>query len=109
MITVEVAYALPDEQKILSLQVEEGCTAYEAVIKSGIVKLFPQIDVENDPMGVFGKALRDPKKEVLNAGDRVEIYRPLIADPKEARAKRAAKMKAQKEKEKAQQTAGGQA
>lgn len=97
MITVEVAYALPHEQKIIALQVEEGTTAWEAVVKSGIAGIFPQIDVDNDPMGIFGKALRDPKKEVLKAGDRVEIYRPLIADPKEARAKRAAKMKAQKE------------
>jgi putative ubiquitin-RnfH superfamily antitoxin RatB of RatAB toxin-antitoxin module len=100
MITVEVAYALPHEQKIVALQVEEGCTVYEAVIKSRIAEMFSQIDVENDPMGIFGKAVRDPKTTVLNAGDRVEIYRPLIADPKEARAKRAAKMKAQKEKEK---------
>lgn len=97
MITVEVAYALPTEQKILSLQVEEGCTVYEAVIKSRIADQFPQIDVEQDPMGIFGKAVRDPKHTVLKAGDRIEIYRPLIADPKAARAKRAAKMKAQKE------------
>lgn len=100
MITVEVAYALPHEQKIIALQVEEGTTAWEAVVKSGITGIFPQIDVDNAPMGIFGKALRDPKKEVLKAGDRVEIYRPLIADPKEARAKRAAKMKAQKEQAK---------
>ncbi|GGB99441.1 UPF0125 protein [Marinobacterium zhoushanense] len=96
MITVEVAYALPHEQKIVAVQVEQGCTAYEAVIKSRIAEVFSQIDPDNDPMGVFGKAIRDPKKEVLKAGDRVEIYRPLIADPKEARAKRAAKLKAQK-------------
>jgi len=97
MITVEVAYALAHEQKIVAVQVEEGCTAYEAVIKSRIAEQFTQIDPENDPMGVFGKAMRDPKKEVLKAGDRVEIYRPLIADPKAARAKRAAKLKAEKE------------
>jgi len=50
-------------------------------------------------MGIYGKAIRDPKTTVLKEGQRVEIYRPLIADPKEARAKRAAKMKAQKEAE----------
>ncbi|KEA64989.1 UPF0125 protein yfjF [Marinobacterium lacunae] len=99
MITVEVAYALPHEQKIIAVQVEEGCTAYEAVIKSRIAEVFSQIDPENDPMGIFGKAIKDPKKEIMKAGDRIEIYRPLIADPKEARAKRAAKLKAQKEKE----------
>ncbi|MBV1789005.1 RnfH family protein [Marinobacterium sp. D7] len=99
MITVEVAYALAHEQKIVAVQVEEGSTAYEAVIKSRIAETFNQIDPEKDPMGIFGKAIKDPKKEMLKAGDRVEIYRPLIADPKEARAKRAAKLKAQKEQE----------
>ena len=97
MITVEVAYALPSEQKIIALQVEEGSTAFEAVAKSRIAELFPQIDINSDPMGIFGKAIKDPKTQVLNAGDRIEIYRPLIADPKEARAKRAAKAKAAKE------------
>ena len=96
---VEVAYALPTEQKIISLTVPDECTVYEAVIKSGITDLFPQIDPENDPMGIFAKAINDPKETILKEGQRVEIYRPLIADPKEARAKRAAKMKAQKEAE----------
>lgn len=99
MIEVEVAFALPDEQKIITLQVEDGCSAYDAVIKSGIIELFPQIDPDSTPMGIFGKAIRNPAEVVLKAGQRVEIYRPLIADPKEARAKRAAKMKAQKEAE----------
>jgi len=97
MITVEVAFALPKEQKIISLQVEDDCTAHDAVIKSGIVALFPEIDPDHAPMGVFGKAIRNPQEYVMRDGDRVEIYRPLIADPKEARAKRAAKMKAQKD------------
>ena len=96
---VEVAYALPTEQKILTVQVPDECTAYEAVIKSGIIDLFPQIDPDKDPMGIFAKPIKDPKTELLKEGQRVEIYRPLIADPKEARAKRAAKMKAQKEAE----------
>lgn len=97
MITVEIAYALPSEQKIIALQVEEGSTAFEAVAKSRIAEIFPQIDINSDPMGIFGKAIKDPKTQVLNAGDRIEIYRPLVADPKEARAKRAAKAKAAKE------------
>jgi len=97
VITVEIAYALPSEQKIIALQVEEGSTAFEAVAKSRIAEIFPQIDINSDPMGIFGKAIKDPKTQVLNAGDRIEIYRPLIADPKEARAKRAAKAKAAKE------------
>ncbi|MDO6563225.1 RnfH family protein [Amphritea sp. 1_MG-2023] len=97
MINVEVAYALPEQQKIISLQVEEGCSAYDAVVQSGIVNIYPQIDIEHDPMGIFGKAIADPKKHVLKAAQRVEIYRPLIADPKEVRARRAAKAKAERE------------
>lgn len=98
---VEVAYALPTEQKIIALEVPDDCTVYEAVVKSGISDIFPQIDVENDPMGIFAKAVKNPKETIMKEGQRVEIYRPLIADPKEARAKRAAKMKAQKEAEEA--------
>jgi putative ubiquitin-RnfH superfamily antitoxin RatB of RatAB toxin-antitoxin module len=94
---VEVAYALPDKQKIIALQVEEGCTVYDAVVQSGITRLFPEINPDTHPMGVFAKAVAKPKETALKEGDRVEIYRPLIADPKEARAKRAAKMKAKKE------------
>ena len=101
MIRVEVAYALPHEQKIIALQVEEDCSAYDAVIRSGIVEAYPEINPETIPMGIFGKSIRDPKGTVLKEGQRVELYRPLIADPKEARAKRAAKMKAQKEAEEA--------
>lgn len=93
MIQVEVAFALPTEQKIVTLQVEEGTTAYEAVARSRIAELFTQIDINSDPMGIFGKAIKDPKQHTLREGDRVEIYRPLIADPKEARARRAAKLK----------------
>jgi len=93
---VEVAYALPHEQKIIALEVSEGCTAYEAVVRSGITEFFPEIDPDSAAMGVFGKAVKDPRAAVLKEGDRVEIYRPLIADPKEARARRAAKMKAKK-------------
>ena len=99
MISVEVAYALPHEQKIVTLQVQDDCSAYEAVVQSRIVELYPQIDIDNDPMGIFGKAIRHPKDVILKEGQRVEIYRPLIADPKEARAKRAAKAKAEKEDE----------
>lgn len=97
MINVEVAFALPNEQKIVSLQVEEGCSAYEAVVQSRITEIFPQIDIEHDPMGIFGKAIADPKSYVLKPDQRVEIYRPLIADPKEVRARRAAKAKAKRE------------
>ncbi|WP_417223417.1 RnfH family protein [Amphritea sp.] len=97
MINVEVAFALPNEQKIVSLQVEEGCSAYDAVAQSRIAEIFPQIDIEHDPMGIFGKAIADPKNYILKPDQRVEIYRPLIADPKEVRARRAAKAKAERQ------------
>ena len=97
MIAVEVAYATPERQTIIPLKVVEGATVFEAVELSGIAEQFDQIDLENDKMGIFGKAVRDPKKEALKAGDRVEIYRPLLVDPKASRAKRAEKAKRTKE------------
>lgn len=95
-IAVEVVYALPHEQKLISLLVEPGTTAYQAAQKSGMSQLFPDLDLENAPLGIFGqtlgtKGLAPAKQYVVQAGDRVEIYRPLTADPKEARRKRAAK------------------
>ncbi len=96
MINVEVAYALPDEQKIIALKVEKGSSAYDAVVRSRIVEMFPEIDPDKASMGIFGKAIRDPKTEELKEGQRVEIYRPLLIDPKAARANRAAKLKAEK-------------
>ena len=94
LITVEVAYALPHRQQLLALKVAPGTTAYEAVRQSGIVQQFPEM--ENVKMGIFGQALgtkglNPPKTYVLEAGDRVEIYRPLTVDPKEIRKRRAAK------------------
>ena len=102
-ITVEVAYAQPQRQRIISLQVPEGSTALEAVKRSGIVRDFPEIDPDTADMGIFsknmdGKALPLPADYQLKEKDRVEIYRPLLADPKEVRAKRAAKAKADKKK-----------
>ena len=99
MITVEVAFALAHKQSIIPLKVEKGCTAYSAAERSGIAKQFPEIDLENAKMGIFGKVLigKDgPKSHELEDGDRVEIYRPLIADPKEARKRRAEKVKSRK-------------
>ncbi len=91
MIPVEVAYARPDEQLILRLEVPEGTTALQAIELSGIIRRFPEIDLDNLKLGIFGK-LKKPN-QVLAAGDRVEIYRPLIADPKEVRKQRAAQGK----------------
>ena len=90
-LAVEVAYALPEKQKIIAIEVEPGCTAYEAAVRSRIVESFPDIDLENTRMGIFGKAIAEPRKHVLSAGDRVELYRPLLIDPKQARKARAEK------------------
>ncbi len=95
-ITVEVAYALPTSQKLLSLQVTKGTTAKEAVEQSQITTFYPDLDLNTATMGIFGqtlgtKGLAKAEAYVLNEGDRVELYRPLIADPKEARRKRAEK------------------
>jgi hypothetical protein len=96
LITVEVAYALPDKQKIVQLNVEPGTTALDAVKLSRIAGEFPEINVDSAPMGIFGQALGTkglpaPGEYQLKPWDRVEIYRPLIADPKEVRKQRAAK------------------
>lgn len=96
LITVEVAYALPHKQKIIALLVEPGTTALEAVKRSRITDHFPELDLAGAKMGIFGqslgtKGLDSADKHVLHAGDRVEIYRPLAADPKDARRKRAEK------------------
>lgn len=103
-IPVEVAYALPERQRIIKLQVPTGCTALEAVRLSEIAHEFPGLDVESADMGVFarnldGKLLPTPDLYVLKPRDRVEIYRPLQADPKAARAQRAARVKEQKQQD----------
>lgn len=87
-ITVEVAYALPDEQLIVPIMVKDGITAENAIYASGILKKFPEIDLAVNKIGVFGKLTK--LDTVLRHLDRVEIYRPLIADPKEVRKQRAA-------------------
>lgn len=86
---IEVAYARPDTQVILPVEVEEGATVGEAISLSGILDQFSDIDLDKNKVGVFGKVatLDQPLRE----HDRVEIYRPLIADPKASRKKRAAK------------------
>lgn len=93
-ITVEVAYALPQEQVVLSLSVPPGTTAQQAVELSGILNKFPEIDLTRNKLGIFAK-LSKPDT-VLRDRDRVEIYRPLIADPKEVRKKRAEEGKVMK-------------
>ena len=93
-ILVEVAYAKPDVQVIVPLKVVPGTTAEQAIRQSGVLKDFPEIDLEKNRIGIFSKVTR--KDTVLREKDRVEIYRPLIADPKEVRKQRAAEGKAMK-------------
>lgn len=94
MIKVEVAYATPEKQLIVELEVAKGTTMVEAVAKSGIEMEFPGLQTTGAPMGLFGRKVAKPELEVLNEGDRIEIYRPLLIDPKQARLNRAAKTKA---------------
>jgi uncharacterized protein len=93
-LTVEVACALPRRQLILELQVDQGTTAEQAIRASGILEQFPEIDLQSSKVGIFGKPCK--LSQALHHGDRVEIYRPLIADPKEIRKQRAAKGKEMK-------------
>ncbi|MCY1294348.1 Protein RnfH [compost metagenome] len=91
MIQVEVVYALAGRQQLLRLTLPRGIDAREAVMRSGLGVQFPELDLAGCPLGIFGKALATPEERLLEEGDRVEIYRPLIADPKEVRKLRAAK------------------
>jgi len=96
MINVEVVYALPRVQTLLALAVPAGSTASEAVRLSGILEKHPEIDLAKARLGVFGKHVKADAP--LRDRDRVEIYRPLIADPKEVRRRRAAEGKTMKKR-----------
>jgi len=106
-ITVEVVYARPDEQALEQLQVPADASVESVIRLSGLLQRFPEIDLAVNKVGVFGKATT--LSATLNDGDRIEIYRPLIADPKEARKKRAAEGKAMKKGAREQREEGAQA
>lgn len=91
---VEVAYARPDKQVIFQVHVLPGATAQQAIEQSGVLEKFPEIDLSKNKIGIFGKLGK--LDAVLKAADRVEIYRPLIADPKEVRRQREAEGKRMK-------------
>ena len=93
-IKVEVAYAKPDTQLILEVDAAADATVEEIIKASGIMDKFPEIDLKENKVGVFGKLSK--LTNTLREGDRVEIYRKLIADPKEVRRKRAAEGKKMK-------------
>jgi len=94
LIKVEVLYALPHEQTLLKVEVPQGTTLADAIKISGMLEKYPGIDLASNKVGIFGK-LSKPDV-VLRDKDRVEIYRPLIADPKEVRRKRAEEGKVMK-------------
>lgn len=95
LIDIEVAYAQPDRQVVLSLRVPAGTEAREAVRRSGLLDRFPDIDRDSLTIGVFGTAVSACAP--LSHGDRVEIYRPLQVEPKQARRNRAARARAHRE------------
>ena len=87
MLEIEIVYGLADRQVLKSMTVAEGTTIREAALKSGLEVEFPELDLQQAPLGIFGKVVKD--ETVLRDGDRIEVYRPLLIDPKEARRKRA--------------------
>ena len=84
---IEVVYALPQEQLLLKVQAAQGATVAEAIRLSGVLEKHPEIDLAKNKLGIYGKLTK--ADAVLRDKDRVEIYRPLIADPKEVRRQRA--------------------
>jgi putative ubiquitin-RnfH superfamily antitoxin RatB of RatAB toxin-antitoxin module len=91
VIEIEVVYAAVDRQVLRSFGVNEGATVRAALLASGIASEFPELNLAECPLGIFGKVVADPDSRVIQAGERIEIYRPLLADPKEVRRLRAAK------------------
>ena len=91
MVEIEVVFAAEDRQVLLGVKVAEGTSLREAVQASGIAAHFPDVDLADCPLGIFGKVVVDAGARCVQAGDRIEIYRPLLADPKEVRRLRAAK------------------
>ncbi|MGO4998242.1 RnfH family protein [Oceanisphaera sp. W20_SRM_FM3] len=91
LIQVEVVYALPYKQVVLSLNVAASSDVQQVIAQSGILQQFPEIDLDTNMVGVFGRQVK--LNSPLRAGDRVEIYRPLLADPKDIRRRRAEQAK----------------
>lgn len=87
LIDIEVAYAKANQQTVLRLQMANTSTAEQAIIESGILQQWPEIDLQKNKVGIFGQLCELDR--ILNAGDRVEIYRPLQKDPMDARRQKA--------------------
>lgn len=88
-IHVEVVLAMPERQELIALKVISGSTVADAIAQSGVIEMFEGFELDTTKVGIFG--LKASPDQVLREGDRVEIYRPLIADPKESRRQRAVK------------------
>lgn len=91
MLEIEIVYGTAEKQILHSIRIEQGATARTAVRQSGLDKDFPELDLNAAPLGIFGKRVKDDV--LLRDRDRIEIYRPLLIDPKEARRKRVGKTK----------------
>jgi len=89
LITIEVAYAKPEQQVIISLEMPEDATVEQTIKASGILEQFPEIDTSDLKVGIFGNVCK--LERLIREGDRIEVYRPLIHDPKDARRERASK------------------
>ncbi|KAA8726304.1 uncharacterized protein ACVWV0_001313 [Ewingella americana] len=90
-IRVEVVYALPERQYLRTVKLEEGSTVEQAIVASGLLELRKDIDLKSNKVGVYSRPVK--LADTISDGDRIEIYRPLIADPKELRRQRAEKSK----------------
>lgn len=88
---IEVACATPEKQRIVALTVSAGTTVRDAVARSRLADEFPDVDVANAALGIFGKKIPKPEQTAVEEGQRIEVYRPLLIDPKQARVNRAAK------------------
>ena len=95
-INVEVTYALPQHYFLKKICVPEGCNVQSAILQSRVLQRYQEIDLRENKVGIFGRLAK--LTDILREGDRVEIYRPLLADPKEIRRKRAAQQQEQKAK-----------
>jgi uncharacterized protein len=91
LITVEVAYALPERQSLLTVSVAKQSSVQHVIEQSGILQQFPDIDLGSQKVGIWSRPVK--LDDIVKAGERIEIYRPLIADPKDLRRRRAEKAK----------------
>ncbi|MDV5172325.1 RnfH family protein [Photobacterium rosenbergii] len=91
LIHVEVVYALPDVQKVIRVTVTPDMQVQQIIEQSGVLAMYPEIDLKKNKVGIFSRNVK--LDATVHDGDRIEIYRPLLADPKEIRRKRAEQAK----------------